>query len=333
MDHDGNEAMDQLTAHIDRGWDLVQRGDLAGALVSAEKSLEVDEDSPDAHNLLGYVYQAQGRADEALEQYRTALDLDEGYVDAMLNAADVLLHPMHDHEEALRLIDDAMEWLSEDEPEALADALLLKVDAYLSMGDREAARRAVAQLPQGPFETPELAFSVGRARFDVGDLDGAEPLIRAAAEQRPKSADVVYYLALVNEARGDRRSALLGFLETRELDQAAGAFPWSMPHEQFERKVEAALGKLDQTVLAMLDGALVVVTDLPGPEVVADGVDPRAALLLDDASPDAQPPRVGRVFVYQRNVERVATSVLEIEDEIARALQHELAAAFSPVQK
>ena len=45
--------MDQFAAHLDRGWDLVSRGDLAGALVSAEKSLELDAASPEAHNLLG----------------------------------------------------------------------------------------------------------------------------------------------------------------------------------------------------------------------------------------------------------------------------------------
>src|SRR4051812_47623066 len=32
--------MDQFTAHLDRGWDLVNRGDFAGALISAQKSLE-----------------------------------------------------------------------------------------------------------------------------------------------------------------------------------------------------------------------------------------------------------------------------------------------------
>src|SRR5262249_61572725 len=34
--------MDQFSAHLDRGWDLIHRGDLAGAQRSAEKSLELD---------------------------------------------------------------------------------------------------------------------------------------------------------------------------------------------------------------------------------------------------------------------------------------------------
>ena len=58
--------MDQFAAHLDRGWDLVSRGDLAGALLSAEKTVELDAQSPEAHNLMGYVLAAEGRAHEAL---------------------------------------------------------------------------------------------------------------------------------------------------------------------------------------------------------------------------------------------------------------------------
>ena len=80
-------GMDQFTAHLDRGWDLVHRGDLRGAQLSAEKSLEVDPQAPEAHNLLGYVKAAQGQAEDALELYRTAIALDDTFVEAMLNAA------------------------------------------------------------------------------------------------------------------------------------------------------------------------------------------------------------------------------------------------------
>ena len=119
--------MDQLTAHLDRGWDLVSRGDLEGALVSAEKSLELDGESPEAHNLLGYVHAAQGNAEQALEAYKKAIELDDTFVEAMLNAAEILMHPIHDYEAAIALVEDAID-LMDDEQE-LADAMLLKLDA------------------------------------------------------------------------------------------------------------------------------------------------------------------------------------------------------------
>ena len=70
MQSDDDEGpMDQLNAHLDRGWDLVSRGDLAGALRSAERSLEIDGESPEAHNLIGYVHMLEGHAEKALEHY------------------------------------------------------------------------------------------------------------------------------------------------------------------------------------------------------------------------------------------------------------------------
>ena len=42
--HEG--FMDRLSAHLDRGWELVTQGDLNGAMASAEQTLELDGDSP-----------------------------------------------------------------------------------------------------------------------------------------------------------------------------------------------------------------------------------------------------------------------------------------------
>ena len=47
--------MDQLTAHLDRGWDLAQHGDPRGAETSARQALEIDPNAPEVHNLLGYI--------------------------------------------------------------------------------------------------------------------------------------------------------------------------------------------------------------------------------------------------------------------------------------
>lgn len=44
--------MDAITAHLDRGWDLLRRGDTMGSRLSAQHILELDEDSPEGHTLL-----------------------------------------------------------------------------------------------------------------------------------------------------------------------------------------------------------------------------------------------------------------------------------------
>src|SRR3954464_3585274 len=118
--------MDQLTAHLDRGWDLAQHGDPRGAEASARQALEIDPNAPEVHNLLGYISALNGDADEAVEHYKNALALDEGYFDAMLNAAEVLVHPLAQFEDAVEMCDEAISWAENDEE--LADALLIKID-------------------------------------------------------------------------------------------------------------------------------------------------------------------------------------------------------------
>ena len=315
--------MDQFTAHLDRGWDLVSRGDFAGALLSAQKGMELDEQSPEVHNLIGFIHAAEGNAEDALTHYKQAVELDDTFVEAMLNAAEVLIHPLADYPEAITFIDDALE-LMENEDE-LTDAMLLKVDALLATGNVEAAKKVARRLPIGPFDQPGLDFLVGHAKIEVGDLEGGAPHVLTAAEKEPKNAEVQYYLGVVLEAKGDPHGATVAFLRCRELDGAMPGPSWSLPPAQFEREVERALGRLDGSARQVLDGALVVVVAAPGAEVVADGVDPRIEALLD-LTREGDAAKVSRVFVYQRNVERSAGGVYEVEDAIVRALSREIAA-------
>src|SRR5262245_42521511 len=117
-------SMDALTAHLDRGWDLLKKNDLRNAELSAKKPLAVDAESPEAMTLRGAIAAAEGDDEEALEQYRRAMEIDPEFVSPMLYAAELLLGPEGDPDEALKLIEDALE-LADDEDEYL-DALLLK---------------------------------------------------------------------------------------------------------------------------------------------------------------------------------------------------------------
>ena len=333
-------GMDQFTAHLDRGWDLVHRGDLRGAQLSAEKSLEVDPQAPEAHNLLGYVKAALGHAEEALELYRTAISLDDTFVEAMLNAAEVLIHPLHDFDGALGMIEEALDFA--ENPDETADALLLKYDAYAHQGDRDGARRVVRSFPDGPFESARLDFLVGRAHFESADPHKALRLLKHAIELEPSYGDAHYTLGLVHETLADIKSMVTAFLRTREADLSLPAVPWAPTRPAFEELVRAAIRRLPPPLHAALERAELYVVDLPGAEVVADGVDPRTSVLLDTqersriaaAESGAEQPKpstaqsVSRIFFYQRNTERAVEDASGLNDEIYLALEEELCAAF-----
>ncbi|MEB2312935.1 MAG: tetratricopeptide repeat protein [Sorangiineae bacterium] len=318
--------MDQFSAHLDRGWDLVQRGDSAGAEVSARRALELDSQSPEAYNLLGYVCALQGEFEEAVEHYRQAIALDDTYLEAMLNAAEVYIHPLGDFDGAIDMCDQALD-LAENDDE-LVDALLLKFDALIGKNELEQAKLLARSFPRGPFENPNHLFLVGRAYYEVGDVERAAPLIEDASRHNPENPEAAYYLGLVRDERGDAAGATVAFLRARELDLTVPVPPWTLTRETFEMAARRAIAALDERFRAHLREEELYVSDVPGVEVVVDGVDPRALVLLDGVAPESGEDPKARIIVYQRNIERVAGAVELVEAELKTALEREVIATF-----
>jgi tetratricopeptide (TPR) repeat protein len=327
--------MDQFSAHLDRGWDLVQRGDTRGAEASARRALELDPNSPEAHNLLGFVAALEGDGEEAIEAYRQAIALDDTYLEAMLNAAEVYIHPLGEFDQAIEMCDQALDLAEVDEE--IIDALLLKFDALLGKGDTEEATRVVNRIPDGPYDNPNHAFLVGRAFYEIGHADKAAALIEDAAQKDPRHAEAQYYLGLIRDERGDVRGATSAFLKSRDLDLEMGMPPWAPSKEAFTKLADKAIETLNPVLKRYVDGAEVYVADVPGMELVAEGVDPRALVLLDGfaAEERERPSRVpgelhpsSRIFVYALNVARLAGNVEAIEREITTAMEREITATF-----
>jgi tetratricopeptide (TPR) repeat protein len=318
--------MDQLTAHLDRGWDLAQSGDARGAMSSARRAIELAPDSPEAYNLLGYAASLDGDCDEAVEAYEQALALDDGYVEAMLNAAELYVHPLRDYEQALELCERVLE-LSEFDDE-IVDAHLLRFEAYWAMGDDDNAKKALSRLARGPYETAAQNFLVGRAWVELGEHDRAKPLVAAALEADPHNPEACYYAGLLAEADGDRAQANAHFLRVRQLEADIGPPSWSPDEGAFMAFVERATASLPSDQRELLRNAEVFVVDLPGPEMIVDGVDVHALAMLDLLAPNPPGKVVSggrlRAFVYAVNVLRTAGALDRVEDTIRESLEREL---------
>src|SRR5260370_15820870 len=227
---------DQLTAHLERGWDLAQKGDSAGAIACAKRALEIDPQSPEVHNLMGFAAALEGDAEEALEHYRQAIALDETDFEAMLNASEVMIAPLADYDGAIAQIEEALDYAETDEE--IADCILLKVDAFTAKNDYEEAKRAMKMLPEGPFDSPSYLFLIGRAWYELGQLDKAAPLIEQAAKADPTSADAQYYLVLVRDEQGDSRAAVEALLRSRALALTPAPPSWAPTPEIFSGVVK-----------------------------------------------------------------------------------------------
>ncbi len=324
--------MDQLSAHLDRGWDLAQKGDASGAHACARRALELDPQSPEVHNLLGYSSVLSGESEEALEHYRQAIALDETYLEAMLNAAEVLMDPLGEWDEAISLCDDALD-LAESKEEVL-DCILLRVDALLGKGDIEEAKKSMNRLPDPPFDNDAYMFAIGRAYYELGEREKAAPFIEEAARTDPMHADAFYYLGLLRDDAGDVSGSIEAFLRARALDMARPSPPWAPSPEAFALIVRRVIQGMDALLARWVRDADVYIVDVPGAELVVDGVDPRAPMILDARETEPQGAREGsrtmnvRLFVYQRNIERAAGAVGGLEAELAACLEREIMAVF-----
>jgi len=203
----------------------------------------------------------------------------------------------------------------------------------MAKGDYEEAKRAMKMLPDGPFSGPSYLFLIGRAWYELGQIDKAAPLIEQAAKADPTSADAHYYLGLVRDEQGDARGAAEALIRSRALDAQRPPPAWAPTAETFSTVVRTAIEKLDLVLARHVREAEVYVVDLPGAELVVDGVDPRALLALDTPPSESGTPARVRVFVYQRNVERAAGSLEAMEAELGAALEREVTAVFLEGQK
>lgn len=314
--------MDRFSAHLDRGWDLVQRGDSKGAEASARRALELNSQAPEAYNLLGYAAALEGDFEEAIEHYNRALALDETYFEAMLNAAEVFIHPLEDYPRARQMCDRALQ-LAETEDE-LIDALLLKFDALLGENLMDQARALCDRFPPGPYDNPNHLFLVGRALYEVGQVKRAAPLIEQAVRENPENAEAHYYLGLLRDEQGNQSQATQAFLEARAIDLQMPPPTWSLSRESFEHMVRQAILALPERLRSVIRLGEVHVGDVPGMELVVDGVDPRALVLLDDISLGRGGSPTARLFVYQRNLERLAGTLDAMEAELSAALEREI---------
>jgi len=315
------ETMDQLTAHIYRGWEGLSRGDYEAARTSALSALDVDSDSPDAHTLWGAVVWSAGATDQALDAFEQAMELEPVKADPFIYAAEILSQDAERLTEALSLCDEAIEMLDvEQEPGLFAEAWLVRAEILTEMGKEDAARDIMvrdAELMEG---RGALYERVGALYVRLGDDGSAERYLRLAMEQG-ETRDAQYFLGHIAYRRGDRRQSVLHFLDCRERDLDAISPPWAYSRDAFKLAVldalEQAAGKVERDCSRLI----VRCGPYPGTELVLDGVDPRIPVLVGGRD------GVSYMLVYQKNVEKMCRQPEDLHEVLVSVIEEELRAS------
>ena len=268
--------MDQFSAHLDRGWDLVQRGDTRGAEASARRALEIDPHSPEALQPARLRRGARGRRRGGHRGLppgdRARRHLPRG--DAQRGRG---LHPPA---RRLRRGDRDVRPGARSRRDRRGDhrraAAQVRRPARQGRRRRRPPRSSRAS-PKGPYDNPNHAFLVGRAYYEIGEVERPRRSSRRPPRKTRATPRRTTTSGLVRDERGDAKGATEAFLRSRELDLELGA-PRGRCRASSSRKLaEKAVLGLDPVLERYVRDADVYVSDVPGMELVADGVDPARA--------------------------------------------------------
>ena len=230
-------------------------------------------------------------------------------------------------EEALALAEAA---LASGEGNRL-DLLYLAGDALLALGrpvEAEQRLRAVL-VDDESCQTSRcwLAMSLYRqCRFDEARRECERVL---AGNDPPTDAHVV--MGLLLERAGDLAAADRCFLTAASLDPERFHRPMRMSRGEFDKEVRQAARRLPRQFRRQLERVPVIVQDLPALELLRGGgeaLDPDLLGLFDGTplpeTAESSELRPNYIYLFQRNLERMARDHDDLIEQITVTLYHEL---------
>ena len=244
----------------------------------------------------------------------------------LLCAAELYIWELGEDEKGLELCRRAKE-VAEEEEEFL-DALLLQAEAEINLGRERAALATLREIPE--VDLPEGRYHVraGRLFLDLDRTEDAEKQFKRAVESDADSGDALHGLGLCAERRNQRPKMIEYFQRVREIDLREERPPWALDEAAFRKLCAKALDDLPETLRTRMGNVPIIASDYPTIEMVRDGSDPRmlgffAGVPFGEHSSVGGTPHLEAIFLFQRNIERVAYGPEDVEQEAQITLVHE----------
>lgn len=227
----GAEISDQARRKSDRFYQAAyiawhDERDNLGAIRHLTRAIETNPENDEAHYLLGTIRLGRSELDEAEKHLRETVRLrgkDQPAARAeALNSLGVLLIHREQHDEAVRLLEEAANEVLNREP-WLAQGNLGW--AYIELGENE---KAIEVLRRALFDQPRFCvgrYRLGQAYYNLESYESAEAQLRAVVEAEADGChrlQEAQHLLGMTYLRLDRvEDAKQAFDRCRELDPAS----------------------------------------------------------------------------------------------------------------
>ena len=174
----GRSARLNASTHIERGWNLISRGEHAQAEGALQKALKLVPDDTQATSLLGWALMLQEKYDDALFHFHAVLQREPEHAIARVNVGYICLKK--------GIYGEAIEHLTRASRESTDRKAALYAQFYLGLlySAREMYTDAETFLSRALEMAPNLIeahFELGRARWFNGNSDGARQAWRDGA--------------------------------------------------------------------------------------------------------------------------------------------------------
>lgn len=321
---------ERLAADLERGFTALEDGELESATAILERCRRVDRKHPDVIALGAAVSDANGHAEDALDQYGKLAALRPDDPMPRICMARIELHDLGDADAALDHLDVAFDFI--DEEADLIEAIYVKTEALLARDELVEARATLGELASSVIEDGTLALDLAELALAAEDPPAAIRWIETARKLDPElAADALHALGRVHELTGDRAAMIAAWKEVRQLDLAGPPPGVHVTEDEVERIASATLAELPEEIHRHLERVPILIDEAPSEHLIEEGLDPRLlGLFQGTPMPEdgALSPSVTNILLFKRNLERSAEDEAHLAEEIRITVLHETAHYF-----
>ncbi len=321
---------DRMAADLERGFTALEAGELDAAEAALDRVRRIDRRHPDVMLLGAALADAQGDLDEAITLYRAVSEVRKDDPMPRLSIARLELRGLGEPEAALATLAEVFDFI--DEEDDLVEAIYLKTEALIELGDLDAAREALSELATSAIEDAELALDL--AELALATEDPALALRWAEAAKtidKEASADAWHLIGRIHEADDARDKMVAAWQEVRKLDAAAPPPELEISDDEVEKITLETLAELPANIRAHLEKVPILIDTAPNEDHVADGLDPRSLGLFNGTplpESGSGTPAITNILLFKTNLARFAHDEDELADEIRITVLHETAHYF-----